>query len=91
MSTATVVPSAQVGRLEDEKISQNEILLQVKALQELRKSLRRATLKGKVQLKNVQSNDLTKDCQVDIKQRICWVRKGKFLVFYTLYFKEYFF
>lgn len=88
MSTATVVPSAEVGRIEDEKISQNEILLQVKALQELRKSLRRATLKGKEQLKNVQSNDLTKDCQVDIKQRICWVRKGKFLTFsflHTLY------
>lgn len=76
MSTATVVPSA-----EDEKITQNEILLQVKALQELRKSLRRATLNGKLQLKNVQSNDLKKDCQVDVKQGICWVRKGEFFTF----------
>lgn len=60
------------------KISTHEVLLQVKALQEMRKSLRKTTLKMKTPSAVKDVEGLKKECQDDAKTEI-WFRKRKYL------------
>lgn len=65
----------------DVKVIPNEILLQVKALQEIRKSIRKTTFNMKKPPsengvhKDLKTDKLKKDCQY-IKKEL-WIRKGK--------------